>query len=152
MSNSSESDTAFDDFLTLSALLTGFSRFELTGTGLAHDYFAWLQQAAPLPFKQLQRDFSAQPDDDTIRLTWLQNTVLTSSSLGPVARSLLRLWYTGQWIPVSPTPHADAQFLSESAWREALIWQAIHAHPQSIRQQEFGAWAEPPIAEWRTRG
>ncbi|NKI73991.1 hypothetical protein Dpoa2040_001222 [Dickeya sp. CFBP 2040] len=148
MSNSSESDTAFDDFLTLSALLTGFSRFELTGTGLAHDYFTWLQQAAAIPFRQLQHDFSAQPDDEAIRLNWLQATVLTSSSLGPVTRSLLRLWYTGQWVPVSPAPNDTATFLSDAAWREALIWQAIHAHPQAIRQQEFGAWAEPPTAEW----
>ncbi|UGA53087.1 MULTISPECIES: hypothetical protein [Dickeya] len=152
MSNSSEPDTAFDDFMTLSALLTGFSQFELTGTGLAHDYFTWLQHNAAGPFKQLLHDFAAQPNDDALRLNWLEATVLTSLTLGPIARSLLRLWYTGQWVPISPEPDAAAYFLSDAAWREALIWQAIHAHPQAIRQQEFGAWAEPPIAEWRTRG
>ncbi|ACT06944.1 conserved hypothetical protein [Dickeya chrysanthemi Ech1591] len=152
MSNSSESDGAFDDFLTLSALLTGFSRFELTGTGLAHEYFAWLQHAAAIPFKQLRHDFLAQPNDETVRLDWLQTTVLTSPSLGPVARSLLRLWYTGQWFPISQPSDDNADFLSHAAWREALIWQAIHAHPQATRQQEFGAWSEPPMAEWGTRG
>jgi len=139
-------------FLTVSAALTGYSSAELQGTGCAGEY--WHQTNQVLPREILQDFLSHAPalgkkNADAV----IRQTYLSDRCLGPVARSLIQLWYTGQWVPLPPEwreAYGASRFdvvkiISTRAYKEGLVWDAIGAHPQGAKQQGFGAWSlEPP--------
>jgi hypothetical protein len=83
----------------------------------------------------------------------LQAKVLDDPRLGPFARRLLRLWYTGNWQPMPDAwsraygEHGDASesSLLAAGYPHGLMWQAaIGAHPQAVRATGFASWADPP--------
>lgn len=142
----------FHAFLIVSAALTGYDTAELQGTGCAGEYWHHLRQV--LPDDILTIFLSHAPhlggkDDDTI----IRRSYLSDRCLGPVSRSLIQLWYTGQWAPLSQEwreAYGASRFdvvriISTRAYKEGLVWDAIGAHPQGAKQQGFGAWSlEPP--------
>ena len=131
-----------DDFLALSAELTGFTRVELLGTGMADTYLRTLDEVLPPGMLEelLARDGRSVED------------LLADPALGPVARNLILLWYCGTWSPL-PDEWRAAHGASEldvrrvvtpDAYVAGLQWVAAGAHPVGARQQGFGAWAMPP--------
>lgn len=143
---------AHDAFLTVSAALTGYNAAELQATGCAAEYWHHVQQV--LPEDILKKFLSPAPrlgkkDDDKI----IRESYLPDRCLGPVARSLIQLWYTGQWVPLPQEWRENygasrfdlVKIISTRAYKEGLVWDAIGAHPQGAKQQGFGAWSlEPP--------
>jgi hypothetical protein len=127
----------FREFIEASVILTGFERFDLLGTGVAEEYFKFLQHAAEnAALEQVcERVCGAKTDDDIGEL-------LQDAQLGPLARNLIKLWYLGQWFGELP-PGANS-ILSAESYKEGLVWRAIGAHPQGAKQQGFAAWSEPP--------
>ncbi|QSX29395.1 hypothetical protein JYB88_14460 [Shewanella cyperi] len=137
-------EPGFQQFISLSVLLTGFNRFELLGTGQADNYFQLVQQQCPDKLETLLALFSRAPAEPQPLNAFIEVQIMQSSELGPLARSLIKLWYLGQWDSIK----GDDSFIpSPQAYQEGLVWQAIHAHPQGAKQQGFGAWAEPPATE-----
>lgn len=74
------------------------------------------------------------------------------SALGPVARNVILLWYTGNWNEL-PQGWRDAYgvsvadvsaVVSAEAYQEGLMWVAGGTHPQGAKEPGFGTWAEPP--------
>ncbi len=128
-----------DGFLRVSARLTGWSPFDLRATGMLDDYLAAVDaRLSPGPLDDL---LAAAADDDAI---------MDDARLGPLARSLILLWYTGAWTAPAGMP-ADLQpgpgVISASAYRAGLMWRAAGAHPAGAEQQGFGAWAlQPEVA------
>ncbi len=147
-----DNSPAHQAFLAVSAALTGYNSAELQGTGCAGEY--WHQFRQVLPEEILNRFLShahslGQGDDDQI----IRQTYLSDRCLGPIARSLIQLWYTGQWVPLSQEwreSYGASRFdvvkiISTRSYKEGLVWDAIGAHPMGAKQQGFGAWAlEPP--------
>ncbi|MFF3503602.1 hypothetical protein [Streptomyces sp. NPDC003247] len=97
-------------FTDLSVALTGFDRAELAGTGLIGTYYDTLLRIIGEP--------------ETGRLLWaaaealetdrrnggrgaLEAEVIDSPRFGPVAVSLIKLWYLGVWYPLA-RGHRDA--------------------------------------------
>lgn len=155
-----DSDPAFDAFLAVSAVLTGYSRSELHATGCAGDYWRQFRQVTPAalleaflaPGPGLEAGLAADAAGTGGKV---REIYLASESLGPLARSLIQLWYLGQWVPLPPEWRREwgasrfdvARIISTRAYKEGLVWDAIGAHPMGAKQQGFGAWAlEPP---WR---
>lgn len=142
----------FHAFLTVSAALTGYSSAELQGTGCASEY--WHQFRQVLPEEVLKKFLShalqlGKKDDDKI----VRQSYLSDRCLGPVSRSLIQLWYIGQWVPLPQEwreSYGASRFdvvkiISTRSYKEGLVWDAIGAHPQGAKQQGFGAWGlEPP--------
>ena len=109
----------FSAFLDTSARLTGYDHAALMATGCAQAHWTLLRAEAP--------------SDQLAAL-------LGGDDKGPLAKALIRLWYLGLWTGADRAERVA----SPRAYREALVWDAIGAHPMGAKQQGFGAWATRP--------
>ena len=94
------SSDLLDDFVSLSAALTGFSVAQLQGTGMAATYLDGAgrdrrRRRSPWPSSARAASTLRWPDDveEQLRLR-----VMDDPDLGPFARNLVVLWYTGGWV------------------------------------------------------
>ena len=145
----------FDTFMALSVMLTGFERVDLSATGVERQYFDEVVRNAGEP---VARELWAATDrvleryEPAMRDTALREEILSSPKLGPVARSLIQMWYTANWTALPKAWHAEYgglstdadHVVSASAYPQGLVWQAINAHPMGAKQQGYGAWSLPP--------
>jgi hypothetical protein len=143
---------AADAFVTLSAALTGFRAVDLWGTGQVRPYLDELVQIVGEPVvaellatgERVLR--SSDPPAE------LEKLVLNDADLGPVARSLIILWYLGQWSPLpndwrnrhGASPFDVPHVVSADAYASGLVWTAIGAHPMGANPGGYGSWAMPP--------
>lgn len=153
----SETPAEMADFIAISAVLTGYSQAELHGTGCAGEYWHQFRQVTPAPilaeFLSGAGALAARAAQDPAAVEReIRTRYLASDKLGPLARSLIQLWYLGQWVPLPPgwqrsfgaSKFDVARIISALAYKEGLVWDAIGAHPMGAKQQGFGAWAAPP--------
>lgn len=154
-------DPGFDAFIAISAVLTGYDRAELHATGCAADYWHQFRQVTPAeilgaflaPGPELD---TAAAEDPAGTERKIRESYLASDRLGPLARSLIQLWYLGAWTPLPAEwrrAYGASRFdvmriISAASYKEGLVWNAIGAHPMGAKQQGFGAWAlDPPKRE-----
>jgi len=141
-----------DTFLELSVALTGFDRLHLISTGVGPEYLAALDDIiSTAGADALLQAFSTLPatDDGTL----LVGTILDDATLGPVARNLTVLWYTGTWTQMPEAWRAanahsardTAHVVSAASYLAGLQWSAIGAHPAGALPPGFGSWALPPL-------
>ncbi|MGI9319107.1 MAG: hypothetical protein ACR2QW_17400 [bacterium] len=145
-------------FVATSAVLTGYDRAELYATGCVEEYLHQFRQVVPEeileaflePGPALYADRFGAADDVEQEV---RRYYLSDGMLGPPARSLIQLWYLGQWAPLpdkwrnlyGASRFDVTRIISARAYKEGLVWDAIGAHPMGAKQQGFGAWAtEPP--------
>lgn len=151
----SDSDL-LDDFLSLSAALTGFSVAQLQGTGMAPTYLGELVAVVG------DRLAIALVREGSLALGWaddvedqLRLQVVEDPDLGPLARNVAVLWYTGSWnqLPAEWRARNGAssldcdRLLSAQSWTEGLMWPAIGAHPTGAKPPGFASWVGPPSLE-----
>lgn len=139
-------------FLGLSAFLTGFGRVTLVGTGVADTYLQTLEEVLPGDvLDELLAAYERLPDGDGGEEA-AAATILEDATLGPVARNLIVLWYTGSWTAL-PDEWRDAhgaspldtdRVVSGDAYITGLQWLAAGAHAVGARQEGFGSWALAP--------
>ena len=130
-------------FLGLSAALTGFTHFELLGTGLAAAHFSTLETVLPVGVTEELLTASQQESVDKL---------LADPKLGEVAERLTLLWYTGRWTSLPDAWHAlygfspldGTRVVSGPAYQAGLQWVVAGAHPPGGLQQGYGAWAHAP--------
>lgn len=146
-----------DGFLTLSATLTGYSRFRLQGTGQAQAYLDTVTAVAGEAILEALLEIServhAQAGEDTEALTRaLRVEILGDARFGPLARNLIKLWYVGTWYQL-PQEWRDrfgvgepdhTHVVSPTAYTEGLLWPTIDANPPGAKGPGYGTWAEPP--------
>jgi hypothetical protein len=78
--------------------------------------------------------------------------IVDDPKLGPVAQSIILLWYCGKWTALSrewqqaygTSPLAADRVISAEAYLAGLQWVAARAHPMGAKAQGFGSWAQPP--------
>ncbi len=154
-----------EDFVGLSAVLTGFETAELHGTGLVESHYKTILDILGerifgrllLTWRQIRESEANDVDFD------VRKKILENSLLGPVARNILVLWYTGNWNQM-PGEWRDqygaaagdrTRVVSAAAYRQGLVWRAVLAHPPAAKQPGFGSWTPPPEGadeiddEWR---
>jgi hypothetical protein len=136
----------------MSVLLTGFGRVELLGTGLAQDYLTAADGALPDGVLDELLDAFGRLPPGPDREDAVRSQILADPKLGPVARNLILMWYSGTW-PALPDAWREAygaspldknHVVSAEAYQAGLQWIAAGAHPAGARQQGFGAWAAAP--------
>ncbi len=151
----SDSDL-LDDFVSLSAALTGFSVAQLQGTGMAPTYLdelvAIVGDRLTIALTRAGSLALRWPDavEDQLRLR-----IMEDPDLGPLARNLTVLWYTGSWnqLPADWRERNGAssldsdRLLSAQSWTEGLMWPAIGAHPTGAKPPGFASWTRPPSLE-----
>jgi hypothetical protein len=144
--------TPAEAFVALSAALTGFRGAELWGTGQVEPYLGELlaMVGEDTVAKLLATGEKALSSPDPV--TALQQLVMDDEDLGPVAQSLIILWYLGQWSPLpngwrnrnGANPLDSARVISADAYTSGLVWTAIGAHPMGAKPGGYGSWARPP--------
>jgi hypothetical protein len=139
-------------FVDLSALLTGFDRVDVFGTGMAEDYLSTLGDVLPagaLDELLAAHDRVAAAPDPAAAVA---SEILGDPKLGPLARNVILLWYCGAWTELpddwraayGASPLDGNRVVSGAAYESGLQWIVAGAHPAGARQQGYGAWAAPP--------
>lgn len=142
-----------DEFLSLSADLTGFGRDHLLGTGVAQEYLQTLENIVPqLIVERLFGAYGSMTDEDLL-VDQLRAQILENVDLGPVARNIMVLWYCGSWsaLPESwcerngRSSRDVGHVVSTAAYLAGLQWSAMGSHPPGALPPGFGSWAVPPL-------
>jgi hypothetical protein len=146
-----------EEFLAMSALLTGYGRVQLAGTGLTRDYLRAIDAALPAGvlddlFAAFGRVLAQSVSSSDGVDAYVAPAILDHPRLGPVARNIILLWYCGTWTALPEEWHASygassrdvTHVVSAQAYQGALQWTAAGAHPAGARPQGFGAWSVPP--------
>ena len=147
-----------DDFLAFSVVMTGFSNFNLEGTGQASSYFSTTVDVVGEDlvgelldlYRQVEQDAS---DDEVTLENGLRNRILSHPKLGPVGRNIIKLWYVGVWYQLPSewrqaygAREKDSTFVvSAQAYPEGLLWPAIGANPSGAKGPGYGTWGEKPV-------
>jgi hypothetical protein len=142
-----------EEFVRISAELTGFTAAELQASGMMRAHFEEFRLVLGLP---LLAAFLS---------SGLNTTALLNSRLhGPLARNLIRVWYVGQWkrlpddwLAVVSQELSESvrdrfnefgrnsdRVISSNAYKRGLAWTAIGAHAPGTGHPGFGSWALPP--------
>ena len=152
-----------DQFVGLSALLTGYSPIHLLGTGMAEAYLRATDTALPdgvldellgaygrLPagFGGGGQSGGADPEAAAGQV------ILGDAKLGPVGRTVILLWYRGAWTALpdawrsayGSSPHDTDHVVSAQAYQAGLQWAAAGAHPAGARRVGYGGGTSPPAA------
>jgi hypothetical protein len=146
-------DAELQTFYALSVTLTGFSEFELQGTGMGPVYYETVRGVVGERFlADLLRTFRevVQEGGDFERNFRIR--ILGDPGFGPVARNLILLWYTGNWNELSQgwrdaygvSTQDVSRVVSAESYQQGLMWTAGGTHPQGANQPGFGTWADPP--------
>lgn len=141
--------TEQEAFLSLSIYLTGFDRIELMGTGMLEEYYQFLlgniDQVNPLRLWTITKKLDglvASKDDGAVSAE-IQRSLMDDPELGPIAKNIIRLWYTGSWRKVAADPFSSV-VASAQAYQEGLVWNVMQTHPPGAKQPGFGTWSELP--------
>ncbi len=153
-------------FLDFSVVVTGFSRFDLLGTGQADCYYQTVEEKIGKPIlKELLDTFhglelTAQKKYQPSILTeGLHSEILASGKLGPIARNIIKLWYTATWYELPDQSGKDFGVTlvdnstcipSPQAYPEGLVWRAVGVNPPGAKAPGYGTWSEEPSVKLTT--
>lgn len=138
----------FENFLLLSVQLCGISRFDLMGTGYARCYFETVEDIVGRGvLHRLLDAFATLPSARA-----MQAAILNHPEFGPVARNIIKLWYTATWFQLPSTWRenfgarpADRTFVPYPyAYAESLLGPAVGAHPAGAKPTGHQSWTLPP--------
>ncbi|WP_207460056.1 hypothetical protein [Azospirillum sp. SYSU D00513] len=151
-------ENRLERFLAFSAEVTAFTVFELQGTGQAEAYLktigdvvgaALLDEILTVHGKQMS---TTGDEGRPARNAYLRREIFGSEKLGPIARNIVKLWYSGVWyeLPTAwtenygPAPKDVTFVVSPASYVEGLLWTAIGAHPAGAKAPGYGSWAAAP--------
>lgn len=142
-----------EGFLSLSSELTAFSVFELRGTGEADAYLRVITDVlGPELLEQAITSHQRLTGTSTERQLQLRRQILGDPKLGPLARNIIKMWFSGVWYELprawksayGQLP-ADKTFtVRPSSYTEGLLWKTIGANPPGAKAPGYGSWADPP--------
>lgn len=144
-------------FVAFSAEITGFTEFDLNGTGQAEAYRTTVAEAVGEDILAELLETWARVRDEAQRESSpaqdvLRRDIFSDPKLGPVARNIIKLWYVGIWYELPPA-WIDAFgalernytfMVSASAYTAGMLWPAIGGNPPGARGPGYGSWAGPP--------
>lgn len=126
-----------DEFLHLSQVLTAHR----LDAYLVEPYLKRMRDALGSQVDDLLDRFQALVKAGQDPILALRNEILPDKVLGPVAKAVLLLWYTGG---IQNTLGGDWELQSADQYYRALVWEAIGAHPPTLSNGYFGHWKYPP--------
>jgi hypothetical protein len=142
-----------EQFLAFSSEVSGFSVFDLKGTGQARSFLdAVTEVVGPELLDELLDAYAHIGAEGAGRESQLRKVVFSDEKLGPVARNVIKLWYVGIWYAL-PSEWSDAFgalendvtfTVSADAYTEGLLWPAIGANPPGAKGPGFASWVGPP--------
>lgn len=142
-----------DKFVRLSVQLCGISHNDLMGTGYAVQYFETVEKIVGSDLlDRLLEAFAALPADPVAYNSELLGAILNHPEFGPVARNIIKLWYTACWFQLPVTWRLnfgarpkDRTFIPYPyAYMESLLGPAVGAHPAGAKPTGHQSWTLPP--------
>ena len=144
-------------FIDLSVALTGFSEFQLHGTGMVDSYYSEIndivgKETIDQILSIFQNVAAGSKGDQEQMERQVRLQLMGDPKLGPVTRNILKLWYSGYWYQLPEEwrgkygeRERDITFVvSPASYTEGLLWPAAGANPAGAKPIGFGAWEEPP--------
>jgi hypothetical protein len=123
-------------FHALSIDLTGEPHLDVDrAEGLLHRL---RRVADPQVLERLAETAAGLPADAPERHKAIDSRIMGDPALRELAKAILVLWYTGDWIGETPSPPTEDQYFG------ALIWPLARAHPPALSGGYFGHWTYPP--------
>jgi hypothetical protein len=146
----STEDSLTRRFLAFSSAVTAFSVFDLHGTGQAECYLSTVVRVVGQETLTGLLDAYERAAGDAGAL---REEIFSDEKLGPVARNIVKLWYTGVWYELPPgwterfgARESQGTFTASSqAYPEGLLWRAIGANPPGAKAPGYGSWARAPL-------
>lgn len=145
--------TPFENFIRLSVKLCGISRFDLMGTGYASQYFSTVESIIGAgSLNHLLNVFAGLPADAAACHAALPDAILDHTEFGPIARNIIKLWYTATWYQLPDSWRqqygerpVDQDFVPfPYAYPESLLGPAVGAHPAGAKPTGHQSWIIPP--------
>jgi hypothetical protein len=162
----SDTNITMDNFIGLSAVLTGFAQ-SILAPGL--DPVDIKSEYLPFFTEKVAKESGNSNLVATIFTTFanlqsqttpkLSNQQIGEAMLAPAngadfvlaCRKLVFMWYSGAWptiIPATTTaPESTvSDMISAKSYTCGLAWQVMQAHPMGDSNYRYGYWAKPPAA------
>ena len=153
-----DTSKSIEDFINLSTVVTGFSRFELYGTGQVSAYYEAIAKVVGQEIlSELLETFSnlyeRSPEDASALDREMRTKIFGSEKLGPIARNIIKLWYVATWYQLPQAwrdrfgikPNDVTFVVSPQAYPEGLLWSAIGVNPPAAKPPGYGSWSNPPL-------
>lgn len=157
---------SLNDFYAISVALTGYNKTSLQGTGVGDAYLSTLLSIVGEPITEelfaVYNGILAQDASEEVYNQLIRNQIMSNEKLGPVARNIIKMWYTANWNQM-PQEWTDrfgtfaqddcggfldtTHVVSGEAYEQGLVWLAMEAHPMGAKQPGYGTWAFPPQEE-----
>lgn len=146
---------SLDDFVALSAILTGIDAQQLHPTldtfGTAQEYLDYATAHGGADFAQLMGIYAAnrtQPDDAVGNIVFEQS----GDDIAYMARTIILMWYLGAWYAPGALQayHHDTSnpvmfvVISSNAYTQSWVWRVGQTHPMGYSNWRFGYWNTPP--------
>jgi hypothetical protein len=144
-------------FVALSAVITGFTEFDLYGSGQTDAHQSVVAEAVGDDVLAELLDAWARVCDEargerSSTEGLLRREIFSDPKLGPVARNIIKLWYVGIWYALPPAwidafgaLEKNHTFVpSPAAYTEGMLWPAIGANPPGVKGPGYASWTGPP--------
>jgi hypothetical protein len=156
-SPAADAPAPLDDFVALSAILTGIAGDKLHPTldafGTAREYLVYATDHGGALFGQLMALYlqnSTLPPDQIAGLIF-QNQ---QAPVAYMARTVMLMWYLGSWYGPDGLAayHANTSVpapfvvISSNAYTQGWAWRVGQAHPMGYSDWRFGYWNTQPPA------
>jgi hypothetical protein len=154
MSTPTAPATPMQNFVNLSALLTGIAASKLAPgvdpKNIKQTYFDYARGQDPATFDKLLEIFASNASQPPATIA---NIIFNQSGSGIClfARSVMLMWYLGSWYPPSELaksgtgkPPPDSTVISSEAYTQGWAWNVAQAHPMGYSNFNFGYWANNP--------
>jgi hypothetical protein len=138
-----EDAASFERFMSFSSEATGFSTTDLKQTRQDTVYYGVVREV--VGGEELSGFLAAYGASGMAG-------VLNSDEHGPVARNIIKLWYSATWERMPEAwqrrygklPSHDSFIISADAYTTGLLWAAIGVNPPGANAPGFGTWSHPP--------
>lgn len=146
---------SLDDFVALSAILTGIAADKLHPVldtfETAAEYLAYAIAHGGSNFTELMAVYAAHSSDppETIGPLILQQS---GDDVGYMAKTVMLMWYLGAWYEpdalkafhANPAPFVPFVIISSNAYTQSWVWRVGQTHPMGYSSWRFGYWNTPP--------
>ncbi|HZY36025.1 MAG TPA: hypothetical protein VFE53_05220 [Mucilaginibacter sp.] len=148
----------FDEFIALSAVLTGYPASTLLPARDTQKVAAALYAELGLPgnnipaarlaeLTQVWNSISGTPPPQLQAA--VQAKIIENANISRLAQNIIYLWYFGIWYDLTKNPNSFAtpnidHVVSPLAYTNGLVWGEMGAHPMGFSVGEFGYWANVP--------
>lgn len=147
---------ALDDFVALSAILTGIEGDKLhpvlDAYGTAEELFVYATKNGGALFAQLMQTYTANKDEPPEVIAG----IIFKDEQAPIAymaRTVILMWYLGAWFTpkaladyhANPTGFAPYVVISSNTYTQSWVWRVGQTHPMGYSDWRFGYWHTPPL-------